>query len=407
MLTHKLLTEIANASGTNEKIEIMKREKDNKILQMILQYANDPYMCFYVKKIPKKVVYNLELFEDDDAWLGFFEICNKLSMRSVTGNAAVNLVSDHLIRVIEEDEKWMRAILNKHLNIGISTKTINKVFKNLIPTFEVQLAEKFDKSVVSTMESVIVEPKLDGVRCISIVKDDAITMYARSGKQITNFADTIGKEVIKLGDGVYDGEIMSKDFQSLMSQVHRKYNIDVSDSYLALFDFVELNTWLDRKRSHPYEKRRNDLLKRFDNVKNTKHIRLVDMVVCHPEDIQENHVVFVGLGYEGSMIKDPNAKYRWGRGQEVMKLKDFKDVDLEIVGVETGTGRNENRLGAIKVNNHSVIVDVGSGFSDFQRDEFWKDRDRLVGMIAEIRYQEETEDGSLRFPTFVRLRSDK
>ena len=83
-----------------------------------------------------------------------------------------------------------------------------------------------------------------------------------------------------------------------------------------------------------------------------------------------------------------------------------------IVGFEQGTGRNENRLGAIICegvdNDRTIRVNVGSGFSDSNRDEYWLRRDTLLGDVVEVEADAVTQnqDGSysLRFPRFVRFR---
>ena len=89
-----------------------------------------------------------------------------------------------------------------------------------------------------------------------------------------------------------------------------------------------------------------------------------------------------------------------------MKLKDFHDVDLVIERLEAGTGRNKGRLGAIVVKYSGVEVKVGSGFSDELRSMIWDDPTNFIGRVVEVRYQEVTPDGSLRFPTFVCFRND-
>ena len=90
-----------------------------------------------------------------------------------------------------------------------------------------------------------------------------------------------------------------------------------------------------------------------------------------------------------------------------MKLKAFHDVDLEIKGVLEGTGKHQGKLGSVVVSYKGVDVNVGSGFSDELRDKIWEDRDAFIGKIIEVRYQEVTPDGSLRFPTFVCFRNDR
>jgi ATP-dependent DNA ligase len=95
-----------------------------------------------------------------------------------------------------------------------------------------------------------------------------------------------------------------------------------------------------------------------------------------------------------------------------MKWKPTISVDLEIVGFEEGTGRNLNRLGAIicegEDNDRRIRVNVGSGFSDALRDEYWASRDDLLGHLVEVQADAVTQnqDGtySLRFPRFLRFR---
>ena len=95
-----------------------------------------------------------------------------------------------------------------------------------------------------------------------------------------------------------------------------------------------------------------------------------------------------------------------------MRWKPTITVDLTIVGFEEGTGRNAGRLGAIIYegvdNERNIRVNVGTGYSDNDRDEFWAVRDQLLGVIGEIQADAVTQnqDGSfsLRFPRHVRFR---
>jgi ATP-dependent DNA ligase len=119
------------------------------------------------------------------------------------------------------------------------------------------------------------------------------------------------------------------------------------------------------------------------------------------------HDEFVAQGYEGAMVKDLDAPYKFGRGPEVMKLKAFHDVDLKIESLLEGTGKYSGQLGSVVVNYHGVEVQVGSGFSDDLRDTIWRSPDIFINRMIEVRYQEVTPDGSLRFPTFVCFRNDR
>jgi DNA ligase-1 len=120
----------------------------------------------------------------------------------------------------------------------------------------------------------------------------------------------------------------------------------------------------------------------------------------------------VAGGYEGIMIKDPAAVYECKRSVAWLKLKPFIEVSLTVTAVEEGTGRNVGKLGALvcsgQDDGRDIVVNVGSGFSDADRDAYWTHRDEVLGHVAEVRADAVTQnqDGtySLRFPRFLRFR---
>ena len=90
-------------------------------------------------------------------------------------------------------------------------------------------------------------------------------------------------------------------------------------------------------------------------------------------------------------------------------MKKFFDFDLEIVDFEEGTGRNKGKLGAFVVDYKGNRVKVGSGFSDEERNEFWKNKEGLIGRVITVKYKEVTTDKktgleSLQFPIYCGLR---
>ena len=140
-----------------------------------------------------------------------------------------------------------------------------------------------------------------------------------------------------------------------------------------------------------------------------KYLRHVERrtVTADYSEIIKIHDEYVALGYEGAMIKIINAPYKFGRGHEVMKLKAFHDVDLKIKELLEGTGKHIDKLGSVVVEFKGVDVQVGSGFSDDLRESVWNNPKDFIGRMIEVRYQEVTPDGSLRFPTFVCFRNDR
>ena len=408
MLVSEILESVQATSGTNAKMDILRVNRSNKTLVEALKLGHDPFTPFHVVKVPAVTKKQRTVLDSEtDRWQGFFSAASKCADRKVTGNAAIELIHSALCGATEAEEKWMRKILKKHMAIGASEKTINKVIPGTVPTFEVQLAQKFEDKRLKGRKQVAVEPKLDGIRCFAVVRGGHATLYARSGKQITNFDDTIGLELARLGDGCYDGEIMGKDFTALMQQAYRKDDVDVRDTYLALFDYLPMEEWESKETVLGCSDRYSELELRIP--KKSQHLRLVprDKVAAEYGPIKELHDKYVGQGYEGAMIKDLDAPYLFGRGDEVMKLKAFFDADLKIEGFIEGTGKHEGKLGSVVVTYEGVEVHVGSGWSDELRDQVWADQASFLGRVIEIRYQEVTPDGSLRFPTFKCFRNDR
>jgi len=405
-----LLTEIKTTKGTNAKRTLVL-ENNSYLLRKILKYSFDPFVPFHVIKIPKTNK-RFPLTTENLRWQVFFAACDKCASREITGNAAIEEIESAFNLVTEDEEKWMRKILKKHIAIGLSTTTINKDFHGLIPTFDVSLAQKFDEKRVSKWDSMIVERKLDGIRCFSIVRAGAVVMYARSGKPITNFIDSIGPSLISMGDGCYDGELMGDDFVALMRQAYRKGDVETDGTFLALFDFCSLEEWDSKDATTSYVDRLVTLYDRISTLEDEdSSISYVDketLSVSEDSDlVKVLHDKFVSEGFEGAMIKNPLAPYQFKRSYDIMKLKAFFDVDLPVDDLLEGRGKHVGTLGAFVVYHQGVKVQVGSGLSDEIRSEIWDNKEKYIGRTIEIRYQEITPDRSLRFPTFVCFRNDR
>ena len=127
---------------------------------------------------------------------------------------------------------------------------------------------------------------------------------------------------------------------------------------------------------------------------------------------KEINAAAIAGGYEGIMLKDADAGYKCKRSVAWLKLKPFIEVSLAVTAVEEGTGKNVGRLGALVCegddDGRSIVVNVGSGFSDDDRIAYWENADSIIGDIVEVRADAITQnqDGtySLRFPRFLRFR---
>lgn len=416
----QILNEIRDTRGTNAKKAILAKNSDNVLLLTILKYTLDPFMPFHIVKVPKVKKRNEGVLTESEAWNDFLFAAKRCADRNVTGNNAIELMMSVFSNTHADQEKWMRKVLKKHLAFGMSQKTVNSVIPNLIPTFDISLAQKFDVKRLKS-DIIAIEPKLDGIRCFGIVKGGEAILYARSGKLITNFDSTIGRELSQLPDGCYDGEIMGEDFIALMRQAYRKDDVETESTYLSLFDYLPIQEWESKKSTMSCFQRYDTLVYNLTKNKPSamgmgsesgtkqKYLNIVkrSYISADIESIEAIHDNYVAQGYEGAMIKDVDAVYKFGRGWEVMKYKAFHDVDLKIKQLLEGTGKHTGKLGSVVVCFKGVDVQVGSGFTDDLRTAIWNDKDSFINRMIEVRYQEETPDGSLRFPTFVCFRNDR
>jgi DNA ligase-1 len=391
-----------------------------------VRMALDPLVTFGVKKVPERTGVITGQGLD---WYSFKVLANQLINRELTGHAARDAIE--LAKNVATTEQWngfYRRILIKDLRCGMSEKTVNKVAKQgwpqyAVPIFGCQLAHdsaNHEKKMTGVKQ---IEVKLDGVRVLAVCRGGKVELFSRNGKQFHNFPHIIAEIESVLAikpapyDCVLDGEVMSADFQDLMKQLQRKDGKKATDAVLHLFDFIPLVDFLkglwDKKQTD-----RSNYVKYWvlENEALLEHVQAcawedVDLNTTKGEErfIELNKAAVDG-GYEGVMIKDVDAPYTCKRSHAWLKAKPFIEVTLTVVGVEEGTGRNEGRLGAFicegRDDGKDISVNVGSGFSDAQRDEYWTNA--LNGHLVEVRADAVTQnqDGtySLRFPRFKTFR---
>jgi DNA ligase-1 len=422
-----VIQELESTSSRLAKEAIIEREAiaNNNELFLGFKLALDSLVTFGVKQIPvhkgpSGPGYN---------WALFLKELRALSNRDVTGNAARDLINVSMkLSTIEQWNDWYRRILIKDLRAGLSEVTINKVVKNInpnytIPVFECQLAFDSKKHESKLSGEKIIETKLDGTRVLTIVYPDNVMQFSRNGKELVNF-NKITEQFRTISDTikepmVFDGEIMSSSFQDLMKQLRRKENVETSDAVLHLFDMIPLTEFKRGVYEVSQTQRSNDLRDWYTPLsEQLPNVQLLgqETVNLDTEDgktkFTEINKLALDNGYEGLLIKDPTAPYECKRSTAWLKLKPVISVDLEIIDVEEGTGKNAGRLGAMVCKGidegRLIQVNVGSGLSDNDRIDFWQHKRDLIGQIIECYGDAVTQNQdntySIRFPRFSRFR---
>ena len=218
---------------------------------------------------------------------------------------------------------------------------------------------------------------------------------------------------------VFDGEIMSENFQELMKQVYRKTDVKTQDAYFAAFDCLTLEEYNIGKGELTQLERKEQLQKL---AMWSTAIRLVDWkeVDFSTEEGQSEFKTMnktaLAEGYEGLMVKPVDDIYVCKRSKAWLKIKPVIEVTLSIMDIEEGQGKFEGTTGALVCEGIDdgvlINVNVGSGLTDELRDDIWSHKDNgIIGQLVEIRADAITQnqDGSysLRFPRFKTFRGFK
>jgi len=419
----KILLELSKIPGRNDKEKFLK-ENDSLTLRFFLDTLFNPYLTYGVKKI------GITVTRETIPTLEELKATRKvLAIRQVTGHSAIKLIEDTVNCKDSDVRKVLSGIFVKDLKLGCDVKTVNKVFSNFIPVFDLKLcntlqgnAEIKDKKKsydvsLSDFDKMlktgrwIAEPKLDGERCVCFIDDDKINFYSRGGKQRATL-DHIAEELRQLGlkkDNL-DGEFYAGNWEDSVSFSHSSKtasDVDISKAKYHIFEYVTKEEW-ESQRTQLLSNRKDNLSSLFKG-KTFKYLVVNTWkAVTSLEEAREFFNLCLEQGFEGVVFKNLDTEYGFNRNNDWLKWKPFYSADLEVVGYYEGiTGKNIGKLGGFTVDFNGVKVDVGGGYTDVQREEFWRDPDSMIGKIIEIKHYGATPDGSLRHPQFLRLREDK
>jgi DNA ligase 1 len=240
-----------------------------------------------------------------------------------------------------------------------------------------------------------VSEKLDGIRAWW----DGKKFISRLGNDI--HAPQWFKDKI-LADVVLDGELWigRKRFQETVSAVRKLVPTDSEweNVKYMVFDapenggtFEERYEWLHNKIN--VHGAPEDELKRI--------MFLVPQVKCEStEQLKTLLRDFEATGSEGVMLREPGSMYESGRSSTCLKVKTFFDDEAEVIGYTDGKGKHKGRVGALVCKWNGVEFEVGTGLSDEERRN-----PPFIGVKITFRYQELTDRGVPRFPSYISERN--
>jgi len=246
---------------------------------------------------------------------------------------------------------------------------------------------------------VYVQPKLDGMRCLAIIRKDKITLMSRGGKEITTL-DHIKASLDPIkSDMVLDGELYAhgKSFQENMKLIKKYREGKTEEVTYHIYDTIS-----DADYSYRY-----GVIQRVGKKLDSANIKIIkSRLVTSEADLRNFHAEFLAEGYEGTMIRHNTSGYKiGGRSADLLKYKDFLDEAFEVIDVVPADARPEH--GIVVCSIEDLIFRAPLKGSHDEREALLKNKEDFIGQKAEIRFFERTDAGIPRFPVCVGFRLDK
>lgn len=416
----QFVDEITASNSRLYKEEILTKYKDNDNIKYYLNFLFNPYITTGISDKKYNKVINEHHFVNEHT---IIEVLNQVVENNTGKDWVIGWLHDYEnIYIQDKDLRTLfEKIVTKNIQLGVDTKSINKVIPSLIPEFNVQLANKyFDNPEYVEGKEFALTTKIDGGRIVAIKENGTVTFYTRAGQKYEGLVD-LEKELSEISEDnfVLDGEITLLDPGKLVSKEQYKQTMKITRAdgekhgvKMLVFDYLPIDEFISQISKTDYIHRRAELDKLFNNHNFTYFNKLPILYQgTDTRKIIEWLDYNVSHGEEGVMINITNANYEFKRSSNLLKVKKMQDVDLEVIGFEEGSGRNTGKLGAFLVKYKGNIVKVGSGLTDELREEIWRDREIWFGRTIVVKYFEETtnQNGgiSLRFPVYIDYREDK
>jgi len=440
--TKEILDAIAATPKKKEKEAILEANKNNTTLERVCYLANNPYINFFMRKIP---AYTKQPAGFGISLMVALKQLSVIHTRQLTGGKA----SEFLARVLEsvegDDAEVLEKVVLKNLRSGFSVSTINKVWVGLIPVYPCMLAESYNEDNIAKIRyPALIQEKMDGMRVNFLVSINSgkVEVNGRSGKPImlngaldkaiiayakelsihasVNLASVLS--AYSVSELVLDGELLVVDEKGDI--LERKIgngilNKDVlstdelSRVRFVIWDAIPMSNFKD---AAPFEV---PYSQRWSIVSDTLHLGS-HPIIGLPETTMVNNIEeaktffrkMIKLGKEGSVLKNLLGFWSNTRSVDQVKLKLFVEFEMEIVALEEGKNDCLGKLGAFQVKSKDGIIStgVGSGLSMQQREEFWGlDLRGQIITIKSVGITSNSKTGafSLDLPIFIEVRNEK
>jgi hypothetical protein len=445
MKIKEIFDEIAVESGTNEKMNILSKYKDNKLLKRVLYLANSKRVKFYIKQIP---TYTADV-ERPESLEWALDGLVALSTRQFTGHKAINWLKVLLSSISAGDAYVLERIIEKDLRIGMGTRNINKVFPDLIEKTPYMGAKSYTEKLVRDLfkngKAVYSDIKMDGRYQNAIINEGDVELISRQGEP-TPVGDALFLNELKdFPNVVLNGELTidgldrysangiiasivdiegKRDTRSAdetlikisgFEKKHGHYYSYMDKIVYTVWDMIYLDEYFnpDKVKSERQYKFRRYELRNLINTWKFKMIRSVESKIVNSyEEAVQHFQEALNRGLEGTIIKSMDGQWKDTKPNWQVKMKLEINVDLKITGFNYGTGKNSNVVSSLSCESScGQIKTRPTGIDEDMMQHITDNQDNLLGTILEVKCSGLSKDAnnnySLLHPVFKVLRDDK
>ena len=443
MKIKQIFDEIAAEPGTNAKMDILKKYKDNELLRRVLYLANSKRVKYYIKRIP-----SYEYFGVNYSLEQALGIILAISNRDVTGQLAIDKLVLVLENVDADDAYIIERIIEKDCKIGMGTSNMNKVIKGLIEDTPYMGAVSFDekkaRKIFEKGGKGISQVKMDGRYCNAIIRAGEVELESRQGEPTIVTGAKFVEELTQLDDCVLNGELTmdgipryesngiiasiidicgkkesrtDKENEKKLAtfeEKHGNFEEALSKIRYTVWDRISIDEYFETKSNVPYNKRAIELNRALKNIETTRVSIVEGVVVNSYEEAISHFQEILARGEEGTILKSYDGEWKDGKPTWQIKMKLELALDLVITGFNYGTKgtKNENVVSSLNAETScGKLKTRPQGLTESLMAEITENQENLLGTIIEVKCSglsfDNTGAYSLLYPAFKGFRDDK
>ena len=259
----------------------------------------------------------------------------------------------------------------------------------------------------------MVQPKLDGLRCVSTKIDGKVAMWFRSGKLITTLPNiNLQLNRIMLNGDILDGElyIHGEDFNSFTGAIRASVGLNEQTTdriQYWIYDCPRIGQW---NETHQFAGRFGALVDRIgvctESIPNLKLVE-TQMVSSFDESMRW-YEQWISDGFEGMMFRNYLMPYEQKRSYNLLKYKDFDEDEFPIVDYVEGRGHLAGHVGAFVCATPAgnLFNAKMKGNTEYLK-ELFEHPEQFEGKSLTVKYFRMSKDLIPRFPVAKAIRFDK